>query len=359
MKNLYFTLILGLHLPFAEGKTLRSVPTKISVGVVVAPPTGSGWTEIPNTKLLTLCPDDAQYPGITGVEGCRAVVDDWNSAAFDSNLNRLLLFGGGHDGYYGNEIYAFNLDTLSISRLTDPGFPIAPKTPGNCVDAIAGGTQPNSRHTYDGLVFVRDANVMLSISGAVAHPTSCARDSIWAYNFGLAKWENKVPDEGSPISTYGGVVSGYDSDSKLTYIIDDYSTNNLFSYDHKTSKLTKLGAVNGINSTYSVGTVARFTDKNNAIQKWFVVSNANQLVAIDLKNNYKMITLNPGPINASYGGLAFYPKRESLVYWRSGAPVHEFSLKNQVWTIHNFIKGPTPGRNNYVMEKFSYSEKSD
>ncbi|MGE3387292.1 MAG: hypothetical protein AB7K41_11235, partial [Bdellovibrionales bacterium] len=42
-----------------------------------------------------------------------------------------------------------------------------------------------------------------------------------------------------------------------------------------------------------------------------------------------------------------------------GAPVHEFSLKNQVWTIHNFIKGPTPGRNNYVMEKFSYSEKSD
>jgi hypothetical protein len=58
-----------------------------------------------------------------GSTGQASVVDAWNGGAMARDQGShgvLLLFGGGHSNYFGNEVYAFDLGRASWSRLTDP-----------------------------------------------------------------------------------------------------------------------------------------------------------------------------------------------------------------------------------------------
>ena len=91
-------------------------------------PSDPGWYELPNTKLRPVC---ATEPSLRGSTGCAAVIDAWNSGVFDTKRNRLILWGGGHADYYGNELYALNLEKFTVERLTEPGLPAADRK--NCV----------------------------------------------------------------------------------------------------------------------------------------------------------------------------------------------------------------------------------
>ena len=45
----------------------------------------------------------------------------WSSAALDPDSSRLLVWGGGHADYAGNEVYAFDLRSLQWTRLSQRG----------------------------------------------------------------------------------------------------------------------------------------------------------------------------------------------------------------------------------------------
>src|SRR5581483_490933 len=74
----------------------------------------AGWTALPNTKLQTVCPG-----GIPG--SCAAEVYAWSGATADTQRNRLIIWGGGHNDYYGNEVYALDLSSLSATQATGCG----------------------------------------------------------------------------------------------------------------------------------------------------------------------------------------------------------------------------------------------
>src|SRR5579863_2263636 len=107
-----------------------------------------GWSQIPGTKLQSVCPSNSfnssDYPFS---DKCKNVIEAWGGAAADTLRNRLILWGGGHSDYSGNEVYELDLNGLTVNRLTDPGLPVA----SDCQEALS-GTIPNSRHTYDSLV---------------------------------------------------------------------------------------------------------------------------------------------------------------------------------------------------------------
>lgn len=86
----------------------------------------------------------------SGQEGIAGVLDDWTGAAYAraySALGAVLFHGGGHNGYYGNEVYAFDLSTR-LFALCGSNYP----TQSFDYDADEGEIQPGipaSSHTYD------------------------------------------------------------------------------------------------------------------------------------------------------------------------------------------------------------------
>src|SRR5262249_6894573 len=128
------------------------------------PPT-SGWFAIPNTKIRSVCPpDNFGGSGYAFTSNCEAVIDAWNGGVFDTSRNRFIIWGGGHHDYSGNEIYSLDMNTWALSRVTNPAIPVATA----CPESLAGGTQPNSRHTYGGIQYLPNVDKMFVFGGGLA-----------------------------------------------------------------------------------------------------------------------------------------------------------------------------------------------
>lgn len=97
--------------------------------------------ELPNTKIRSV------LPSVVPQGNPADLVVAWGGGTVDTARNRLLVWGGGHANYWGNEMYALDLPSLSIKRIIDPS-PLTSQS--NCQSALPDGT-PVSRHTYYGL----------------------------------------------------------------------------------------------------------------------------------------------------------------------------------------------------------------
>ena len=208
--------------------------------VYAALPTTTGWYAIPNTSLRTICPPN-NYGG-TGymfMDNCPAVTTAWNGGAMDTKRNRLIVWGGGHKDYFGNEVYALNLNDSSIQRLTDPGSPIAALDA--CVPAIAGGTQPNSRHTYDGITYMPNVDKLFVFGGASAGAGCDLRDT-WTFDLATLRWQLMNPTGTLP-QQGAGTVTAYDPNTGKVFVHDTY---NLYAYDFAANSYQQLAAGNYI-----------------------------------------------------------------------------------------------------------------
>ena len=141
-----------------------------------------GWQELSNTKLIDQCPEN-KFAGYNYnfKDRCRYIVA-WSGGTFDEQENKLYIWGGGHADYYGNELYTLDLDDQSMLRITDPAEPqdITLKVSQSEL-APYDGTQPNSRHNYDGVAFIEHARKIWSFSGAMAG-TGDTDDVTWHFN---------------------------------------------------------------------------------------------------------------------------------------------------------------------------------
>ncbi|MCL4721021.1 MAG: hypothetical protein KJ041_03515, partial [Gammaproteobacteria bacterium] len=81
------------------------------------------WTAVSNNSIASVnpCPgDNCSYSGISGQKG---LINEWSSGAYAANLGQygsLLVWGGGHGQYLGNEVYRFDIASGNWSRLTEP-----------------------------------------------------------------------------------------------------------------------------------------------------------------------------------------------------------------------------------------------
>jgi hypothetical protein len=91
-------------------------------GKPMAPPvTSIGWTNLTNTHLQSACPPDyynqIPYPFHSL---CPYVISAWSGATVDTKRNRMIIWGGGHNNYWGNEVFSLNLNsnppTLTLDR---------------------------------------------------------------------------------------------------------------------------------------------------------------------------------------------------------------------------------------------------
>jgi ferric-dicitrate binding protein FerR (iron transport regulator) len=211
---------------------LRALATPLAAELVrqMAP---NSWLALPDTRLRRVVPDAAQYPKTRGVSGPKSIVDSWSGGALDAQRNRLLVWGGGHTNYYGNELYAFDLGTLKWERLTDP---TAEPAVGRQVNAD--GT-PVARATYNGLACIAHADRMFALGGDSAG-AGATPDFTWTFDFAAKRWENRNPSGERP-PTWVGNCCAYDPQTRRIWWGEGRTPNNagLYSYDYDGNRWTK------------------------------------------------------------------------------------------------------------------------
>ncbi len=130
----------------------------------------------------------------SGLSNPGRVVVAWSSFAWDSTRGNLLLFGGGHYNYLGNEMYVFSGSTGLWSRGSLPSGVYSPDY------MVTDNSAPQSAHTYDNNLFLPINDRFMTFGGAT-HPYggifrapiggAVTRTGPWMWNPNLAD-ANKV-----------------------------------------------------------------------------------------------------------------------------------------------------------------------
>jgi hypothetical protein len=275
------------------------------------------WAEVPNTKLEHHLPDPLP-PNWGGPE---TIMGAWSGGAYDTKRDRLIVWGGGHADYAGNELYVFDVNELVWSRFWGPS-PEFPDIEGGGVEAYDDGN-PSSRHTYDGLEYIESVDRFWSQGGSV-FPSGEVSFGTWTFDFTTKTWERKGD---APDSTIG-VVSAYDS---VTGHVFHQGVSVFSEYDAEADRYTTRGEIpEGV-----------WEDKRTAeidpVRRLFVGVGQGYVDQWDLKSwrRKRLATKGGKPIvDGNAPGFAYDPLRKCFVAWNGGPDVYTLDMETLSWTRH-------------------------
>jgi hypothetical protein len=223
-------------------------------------PSAVGWTALPASTSLEgsgACPANNfggdPYPF---ADNCQNVIRTWNGAIADTNQNRLILWGGGHGNYFGNEIYSLNLtaNPITLTRLKDPTIPTNYANAANCIDGIPPGSPdfaPNARESYGGLEFLPGPNRMMIFDGSLACTQGHGSANTWTISLaGLSNSSSWVHEDPTLSGTkpnndangpYGNIAA-YDPNSGLVFVSDSEA---LYTYSYSTNTYNRITSSKG------------------------------------------------------------------------------------------------------------------
>ncbi len=330
---------------------------------------GIGWKELHSTQLSSVAPKN-DFGGIKYPFRfySQYVTGAWSGAAFDSKRNQLLIFGGGHGDYYGNEVYALNLNNNNIKRITDPAVPIA-KGQQPCPQELPpnDGSQPNSRHTYDGLVYMPTVDKMFVFGGSLACGTGTAGNDIWWFDPEKRTWERKWPTGQHP-KDYLSAMTAWDSINKFVYLHDRWG--GLFIYEPTIGKYGRFSKVSSVGLWKGWGWNMEFIPENQVL---IAFSGAGQrsgerdgkLYWWDVGNKHynpqELITKGGDALFQNYDapGLAFDPVLKKLIAWNGGNKVYALDWTTKTWIEINAPGIPNKPLKNGTYGRFAYSPEND
>lgn len=325
------------------------------------------WLEMPGTKLADVCAPKSF--GVAGRMGCAGIVEAWGGGAYARGPRTMFVWGGGHDDYWGNEVYAFELRRGRWQRLTDP-------TPGKLVaesgsDPLPDG-RPNSRHTYDGLQFIESAGKLFAQGGAIS-PGGGKSAITWLFDASAGTWEH-AGDQGRP-SDYG-LASAWDPADKAVIV---RATKGLWRYktaDDSWTRLADFGArphwpryeVSG-NKRGAIDTRRRLFWSVGS-RDFLVWDLANEKVVTDEwvtsgageYSNEARVKRYPDQVfrsgggeifDASAPGFDYDTKADQFVAWKGGAP-YILDLATKTWKTGNAAGAPTAQAKNGTFGRWRY-----
>jgi hypothetical protein len=125
-----------------------------------------GWVSVSTGSFSAAWPTGPDSVGTVypTQNGPGAIAYAWSSFAWDSNRGQMMLWGGGHANYAGNEMYAWKANTGTWERQSLPSR-LTPTTLGNGAFYVVDNAAPLSAHTYDGNVFLPVNNMFANFLG--------------------------------------------------------------------------------------------------------------------------------------------------------------------------------------------------
>ena len=135
------------------------------LSVVAAMPDGA-WARVNLNSFSNVWAPAALRPLFgSGNPTPSKIIAAWSSFTWDSNRGKLLLYGGGHANYRGNDVYSWNGTTRLWERASLPSEMVQDVL-GNRVAVDGTGKAPPSAHTYDNTMFFPLLDRMVVLGGA-------------------------------------------------------------------------------------------------------------------------------------------------------------------------------------------------
>jgi MYXO-CTERM domain-containing protein len=281
------------------------------------------WYRAPNSKLRQVAPSP-EPPGATGVA---SVIIAWSGGTYDTTRDRLIVWGGGHSDYGGNEIYAFDVNTLQWSRLTNPSS----ASGGSENSGVYGDGRPRSTHSYNALTYAPSTDRFYVTGMGSVYASGQQSNHSAAFDFGSNNWVSiaQKPSFGFNDSA----VTGYDA-----------ATGHIWLQPGGDSRLLRYDTANNTWSTHTTssnvlldlyGTAA--VDPGRRLMVATGGYNGEpQLFVWDLAQPGRILNVNPTGATqierAKAPGFAFDEVRKVFVAWNGGASVYTLDPSNWVWT---------------------------
>jgi Big-like domain-containing protein/IPT/TIG domain-containing protein/fibronectin type III domain protein/purple acid phosphatase-like protein len=313
-------------------------------------PSALGWYQIPNTSIKALCPP---YPEIQGTGGCPSVMGAWSGGLFDTKRNRLIIHGGGHTDYFGNEFYAIDLNANPIAPVLvkDATHGSAVSNVTSCPEAYNDGT-PSSRHSYNGEMYVAKLDLYFFYSGSKANCGSFS-NSMWSFNPATLAWTQLNISGSAPNPATNGSVpqTTYDPTTGNIYEVEA-NTGTLWQYDPVANAWTNLGKGPGCS------VLNRTTAIDDGRQLYFCIGSGG----------FSKISLNPpyaasALTGAGCGNLttikapafAYDPVQKLMVGWAGGNTAYLYNPDTDSCTAVTYPGGPTTIETEGTYGRFQYS----
>jgi uncharacterized repeat protein (TIGR01451 family) len=247
----------------------------------------------------------------------------WSGGAYDTHQDRLLIWGGGHNDYGGNEIYAFDVNTLSWSRIWGPS-PDIPEAGGPCSETYADGN-PVSRHTYDGLAYLPAIDAFWSNGGSLFCGAGNGTFATWVFDLTSMVW-TQVDDV--PVTGYSTGLSDTSAYDSQTGHVFHMGTRTFSEYDPGLGSWTVRGeASEGWwgSATAAIDPVRRLFVRvgNGSVRNWNLQT---------WERGDPITTGGVAVIDPPAPGFAYDPVDGQFLGWNGGTDVFRLDVETWTWT---------------------------
>ncbi len=290
------------------------------------------WYAIPGTPMRAVCPPSNEFYDWNF--HCQNVIAAWGGGALDGGRGRLVLWGGGHGDYRGNEVYVFDLHALAWSRPWGP-TPDAQIPTGGTHEVYDDGN-PGSRHTYSGLTYLPPPHDALISMGGSLWQSGFFGVGTWRFGFGDNTWTRS--GDGPPEMGYGD-PSVFDPQTGHVF---RRTNSRMVEYDPVADTFTDRAASNG---GFWAANVSAALDPDARLM---IIIGEGRLDTYDLATDtYVQDVAIDGPdIETMFGtgspGVDFDPTTGQFVVWGGGLDVLTYDPQAASFEVHTGA-GDDPG----------------
>lgn len=290
------------------------------------------WLEIPNSNLSSV--SSTQNP-----PGDQAgVTDAWSGGLYDTKRDQLIVWGGGHLDYGGNEVYAFSLSELKWKILRESG------QAEQCVTFYSDGS-PSSTHSYNSIQYVGSVDRFVYVGGS-PYGSNCDQDSFTSlFNFETNAWERGTdqPDIGHTT----GFITAYNPKTGDLWAHGTYGGSKLAQYDPLKNEWTAYGSGEYL-EIYATAAI-------DPDRRLMVAVGWETMVSWDLDNpaqgatNRRFQTSGDSEFeDIAAVGFVFDPVLKKFVGWGGGTSVYVLDPDTWIWTKVDAApgNGVNPGQQN-------------